>query len=58
MTVVNSLYVDENLDKGRERGKRKEERRKGKGKGREREVGQASLLKILKSNFVYIKIKR
>ena len=58
MTVVNSLHVDENLDKGRERGKRKEERRKGKGKGREREVGQASLLKILESNFVYIKIKK
>lgn len=59
MTVVNSLHVDENLDKGRERGKRKEERRKGgKGREREREVGQASLLKILISNFVYIKIKR
>lgn len=39
-------------------GKEERGRRKGKGKGREREVGQASLLKILKSNFVYIKIKR
>jgi len=42
-------------------GKEERGRRKG-GKGsereREREVGQASLLRILKSNFVYIKIKR